>query len=149
MKIMLRGRRANADSMVVVLGGRGMPPPPPAELTPEQAQVWADTLSAVPPDWLLPGAFPVMVAYTRHVCRAARLATEIEGFRAEWVAEAGGLERLDLLHRMAERETRSAIACARSLRLTPASTVRPETAGRAVSNFRPGRQPWDKLGMKK
>ena len=92
-----------------------------------------------------PASFPLMMAYCRHVCRAQSLATEIESYRSEWLEAPGGLERLDRLLKMGERESRSALACARALRLTPASVVRRETAGRAMSNFLPGRQPWDKL----
>ena len=50
----------------------------------------------------------------------------------------GGLERLDRLLAIAERETRAITACARALRLTPQAQMHPRTAGRAVSNVPSG-----------
>jgi hypothetical protein len=140
---MKRGRPTTGDLMVLVHGGRRMPPPPPAELTPEQSKIWADALGGLPGDWLTPAAYPIMKDYCRHVCRAKFLESEIAAFQCEWLRAEGGVERLDKLLQMAERETRASVACARALRLTPASVVRAETAGRKVRNFHPGPVPWD------
>ena len=70
---MKRGRKTTGDFVVLSPWWQGDATSSPAELTPEQAQVWADTLSAVPPDWLLPGAFPdVGLLQTRSSCGASR-----------------------------------------------------------------------------
>ena len=140
---MKRGRKTIADVLVLLPGSRQMPPAPPATLTPEQQKVWADALGSLPGDWLLPAAFPLMADYTRHVCRAQSLEVEISAFKSEWLLADGGVDRLNKLLLMAEREGRAALTAARQLRLTPGSTVRPGTAGRRVNDFRPGVVPWE------
>jgi hypothetical protein len=72
------------------------------------------------------------------------LEMQIAQFEPEWTSVDGGLERLDRLLAVAERETRALTACARALRLTPQAQMHPRTAGRAVSNLPIGPQPWDR-----
>jgi hypothetical protein len=55
------------------------------------------------------------------VTRAGLLAQQIAKFKPDWLKEPGGLERLDKLLQMADRETKALSACARSLRLTQQS----------------------------
>jgi len=71
------------------------------------------------------------------------LEKQISQFELEWTMVDGGLERLDRLLAVAERETRAMTACARALRLTPQAQMHPRTAGRAVSNLPSGPRPWD------
>jgi hypothetical protein len=62
----------------------------------------------------------------------------ISSFRLEVLREdetGTVLPQLDKLFAMAERETRAATACARSLRLTPQSVMHPRTAGRPSHEF--------------
>jgi hypothetical protein len=59
------------------------------------------------------------------------------------VKAKGGLERLDRMLAMAERETRAALACARALRVTPQSQILPRTAGRLAIEDTGRRKPWD------
>ena len=139
------GRRSAADLATVVIdAGQRQPAPPPAELTDAQAQVWRDVVGSLPGNWLTRAAHPILVAYCRHVCRARLLERQIAEFEVEWVRAHGGLERLDKLLAMAERETRAATACARALRITPQSQMHPRTAGRAVENLPKGALPWDR-----
>jgi hypothetical protein len=89
-------------------------------------------------------AFPVLIEYTRHVCRARLLEAQIERFQIEWTKVEGGLDRFDRLLAMAERETRALTACARALRLTPHSVMHPRTAGRSMNDTPDHvRRPWD------
>ena len=88
------------------LGGK-IPPKPPVELTDAQAQVWRDVVGSMSADWLVRGAFPILTEYCRHVCRA-RLLERTFSFRNEWAGVPGGLERLDRLLAMADRETKAA-----------------------------------------
>ena len=135
-----RGRPSRAElalsDVPVVDVGRRMPPPPPAELTDAQAQVWRDAVSSMPANWLTRGSYPILIEYCRHVCRARLLEAEVAHFDREWIAAPGGIERLDRLLAMAEREGRAALQCARALRLTPQSRMEPKTAGRAVARCR-------------
>ena len=117
-----RGRKSAAElaltDIPVVDVSRRMPPSPPSELTEAQAQVWRD------------------------VCRSRLLEVQIAHFEQEWIAATGGLERLDRLLAMAEREGKAAIACARALRLTPQAQMHPKVAGRRLADLSPYPSPW-------
>ena len=79
-----RGRKSGAGLAVVVDVGRQMPAKPPAELTDAQAAVWRDVVGSMRSDWLVRGAFPVLIQYCRHVCRARLLEAQIAHFETEW-----------------------------------------------------------------
>jgi hypothetical protein len=140
-----RGRKSSVElSTVVVDAGRQMPSLPPDELTDAQAAVWRDVIGSLPGGWLTLAAHPILVAFCRHVCRARLLEQQIARLEREWMTADGGLERLDRLLAVAERETRAITACARALRLTPQAQMHPRSAGRAVSNMPSGPRPWDR-----
>jgi hypothetical protein len=138
-----RGRVSGAELSVVVDLSRRRPPPPPSELPPTQAETWRNVMGSVPSDYISRAAYPVVIELARHIDRGRMLEGLIASFRPEWVGEAGGVERLDKLLQVAEREGRAILACCRSLRLTPQS-VHPTTSARALANHGPvGRTPWD------
>jgi hypothetical protein len=120
-----------------------MPSSPPPELSDAQTKVWLDVVGSFPGDWFTRAASPILTAYCRHVCRARLLELQIAQFEPEWTRADGGLERLDRLLAVAERETRAMTACARALRLTPQTQMHARTAGRAVSNVPSGPLPWN------
>ena len=139
-----RGRKSSAAlSTVVIDAGRQMPALPPAELTDAQAVVWRDVIGSLPGGWLTQAAHPILVAFCRHVCRARMLERQIARLEPEWTRLDSGLERLDRLLAVAERETRAITACARALRLTPQAQMHPRSAGRAIGNVPCGPRPWD------
>ena len=84
------------------------------------------------PDRILPACVPSAIAGAAD-----------RRFEMEWTKVEGGLERLDRLFSMADRETRAITACARALRLTPQSQIDPAKAGRAINNILEGPRPWD------
>ena len=103
-----RGRKSSAElSTVVIDAGPRMPSSPPPELTDAQATVWRDVVVSLPDDWFTRAAYPILVAFCRHVCRAQVLEMQIAQFGLEWTRVEGGLERLDRLLAVAERETRA------------------------------------------
>lgn len=139
-----RGRKPSADLATIVIdAGHRSPSPAPSELTDAQADVWRDVVGSLPGNWLTRAAFPVLVSYCRHVCRARLLEMEIARFEVEWLKVDGGLPRLDRLLAAAERETRAITATARALRLTPQSQMHPRSAGRGIDALPKGRQPWE------
>jgi hypothetical protein len=141
---MKHGRKSRAElemtDTVIVDVSRRMPAAPPSELSDAQAQVWRDAVSSMPGNWLARGAHGILVEYTRHICRARLLEVQIAQFQQEWTT--GGLERLDKLLAMAEREGKAAIACARALRLTPQAQMHPRSAGRRLAEVSPYPSPW-------
>ena len=144
----IRGRPSAAElSTVVGMGFRRRKPAPPGELTDAQAAVWRDCIGSIS---IARGAYPILIEYCRRVCRSRLLEAQIVAFELEWAKVPGGLERFDRLLAMADRESRTCMALARSLRLTPQSQVQPRTAARMTADEpaldddgNPVKRPWD------
>lgn len=140
----IRGPKSAAELSVVVVDVNRRPPAkPPAELSDAQAQVWRDAAASMPGGWLARGAYPILVAYCRHTCRARLLEARAAEFQVEWIKAEGGLERLDKILAMAERETRALTACARALRLTPQAQMHARTAARRAESGYSNSQLWE------
>ncbi len=58
----------------------------------------------------------------------------VASFEVKWASSDEGLQRFDKLLSMRDRSTKTIIACARSLRLTPQAMVHPTTAARRMAN---------------
>ena len=73
------------------------------------------------------------------------LAGLVGSFKPEWASTDEGLQRLDRLLAMHDRSTKTIVACARSLQLTPQSMVHPTTAARRMADQLDlgGQKPWD------
>jgi hypothetical protein len=140
-----RGRKSSTEltkAPLTVLAERR--PSPPADLTEAEGLVWVDVVGCMPAGWLSKAQVPLLVAYCRHTARASLLAQQVSAFDPGWLKVDGGVQRLDKLLGMAERETRTVNACARSLRLTHQSQYGPRaaaTAGRKGGAPRP----WDPI----
>jgi hypothetical protein len=138
-----RGRPSPDDVTMIVDVSRRQPLSPPPELSDAQAALWRDVVGSHPGNHFTRASIPILVAYCRHTCRDRLLEMQIARFEVEWMDIEGGLERLNLLYAMSERETRAAIACGRSLRLTPSSQMQAKTVGRALANMpSSSKRPW-------
>ena len=137
-----RGPKSTDELTVVPVGDRTRRPPPPPELSPDQAAEWRAITATLPPDWIRREHFPLLAAYCRHTCRARLLSAELDRFQVDWLRTDEGPERFDRLAKSAERETRAMLACARSLRLTHQSRYTPATAGRNARTPQ-ARPPWE------
>jgi hypothetical protein len=123
------GRKSAAElSVVTSLDARR--PPPPDELTEEQKGEWRSATGAMPPGWFTRESFPVLAAYCRHVCRSRWLATKIDEHAERFLKVDGGVQLLDKMLAMAERESRAVLALARSMRLTQQARIDKLAAGR-------------------
>ena len=76
---------------------------------------------------------------------ARQLARKIAEFQPDWLDEPGGLERLDRLNAMLDREHRAVLALARSMRLTHQSQYAAQKASTLARQQPDGdaRKPWD------
>ena len=99
----------------------------------------------MPGRWLTRGAYPILIAYCRHTCRARLLQRQVDLFQESWLVEDGGLERYNALLAMCDRETRALLSCARALRLSPSSQMHARTAARMVNDV-PLLLPWTRGG---
>ena len=89
----------------------------------------------------------MLSSYCRHVARERALGKLIDQFQMDWCKKAGGSEKLDKLLSMAERETRSIMALARSMRLTHQSRYKAETAATRTRAMDPDwKPPWEYAG---
>ena len=85
-------------------------------------------VARMPADWFTREHYALLSSYCRHVCRERALSQLIDEFKMDWCKKHGGSERLDKLLSMAERETRTIMALARSMRLTHQSRLKAEAA---------------------
>jgi hypothetical protein len=140
-----RGRKSaeGLATAVVVDVSRRMPAPPPPELSDAQAAVWRDVVGSMPSNFCTRAAHPILIALCRHTCRSRLLEMQIAHFEVEWTRADGGLERLDRMLKMAERETAAMIRCSRALRISPQAIMHPRTMGRAIDALPSGPRPWD------
>jgi hypothetical protein len=67
---------------------------------------------------------------------------QVRAFDPAWLRMDDGLERFDRLSKLLDRETRAVLACARALRLTPQSRIRPDAAGSRAARRLPKQLPW-------
>ncbi|RWG20123.1 MAG: hypothetical protein EOQ55_12565 [Mesorhizobium sp.] len=138
-----RGRKSTAElSTVATLTQAPVAPDAPYDLGDEAASVWRGIVDALPSDFFPPESFDTLSSYCRHVVSARFLARELDRFSAEWLGVDGGIERLNKLLMMRERETRALIAAARALRLTNQSRWRPDQAGKVAGGYK-GPKPWE------
>jgi hypothetical protein len=104
-------------------------PPVPDDMPEAQATIWRAITNRLPHDWFRREHLEMLRAYCQHACIAQTLARQIEAFRPEWLAEDGGLERLDQLSRILDREHRLMLALARAMRLTHQAQYDPKVMG--------------------
>ena len=139
-----RGRRSAADLAVIGISLEGGRPEPPDGLPVAEAEVWTSTVSAMPARWFNQAHVPLLSAFCRHVVRANRLAKLVDAF--DRIEDDAGLQRLDKLLAMAERESRAVTACARAMRITHQAQSQPRGAGRATVKEVTGPRPWEFTG---
>jgi hypothetical protein len=95
--------------------------PPPATLTPAQAEVWRSVVSGLPGDWFSTEHTALLAQYCRHTARA----DAIEARLAELAVDDPDFGRLA---KLAVGETAKIAMLARSMRLTQQSRLKAETA---------------------
>ncbi len=137
------GRKSAASLASVPVPLATRRPPPPERLLEPEATIWREVVGAMPADWFTRESFPVLAAFCRHTARADMLASLLANFTPDWIKVEGGLQRLDKLLAMAARETTTATACARALRLTQQARIQPRGAGRAMARNPGESRPWD------
>jgi hypothetical protein len=75
---MQRGRKSSdslSTSVVSIVPGER--PPPPEDLTDEQAAIWQSTLARMPADWATPEIWPLLKQLCRHESVSAMLGREL------------------------------------------------------------------------
>jgi hypothetical protein len=135
--------RRSAASLAIVTPIINRRPPPPDDLTEPQAVEWRRIVARMPGDWFPAETWPILAALCRHIVQARMLADLVNQFRPAWAAEEGGLERLDRLLKMLDREHHAICRMSTKLRLTNQSRYDAQKALTATRNARPENPPWE------
>ena len=124
-----RGPKSSA-ALAVVSSVSEYRPPPPKELTAEQAEEWQAIVVRLPNGWFARETHGLLVAYLRHWSTCRFLSKQIDAFNPAWIAEDGGFERYSSWLALRCRETKAMADLATKLRLTNQSRYMPSTAAR-------------------
>jgi hypothetical protein len=141
-----RGGRKSAASLSVVNVLGNERPAPPDDLTESEAKEWREIAGRMPPDWFTRENFPLLAEYCRHIVRARDLAGDIAKFKrfpAEVRLTTDGIQRYDMLLRMADRERAAMVNLATKMRLTQQSRYRADKAASAADRGKTVRKPWE------
>jgi hypothetical protein len=122
-KLGIRGRKSMTELAIgpVVINR----PEPPYNLTDAEADVWRQIVNAMPADHFAPSHFPLLVQLCRHVVSSDRVKLLIEQLCGRKQIDC---DRLQSLLAMQTSESSSIVRLMRSLRLTPQSISRAESA---------------------
>jgi hypothetical protein len=141
-----RGRKSAASlSVVSVLGNER--PAPPDDLTEDEASEWRAIAGRMPADWFTRENHPLLAEYCRHIVRARDLAGDLAKFKrfpAEVRLTTDGVQRYDMLLRMADRERAALVNLATKMRLTQQSRYRADKSATMVKPQRAALKPWEK-----
>jgi hypothetical protein len=141
-----RGRNSAAAKAAPVLinGGLGQRPEPPAEFNECQAEIWREIVASEDPNFFATAVLRSLLAdFCRHREAIAKVNEMVDGFDHEWLRQNDGLARYKTLLIIREAETRASISLATKLRLTNQSRLTPDNAGSAARKASQKLKPWE------
>jgi hypothetical protein len=133
--------RKSAASLSVVSSIMDHRPPPPDELTEEQAVEWRAVVGTMPADWFTRETFGLLATYCRHVVTSRLLSQEIDAFDQEWLHTPEGIIAYDKLTKMRDREGRAMSSLATRMRLSQAQRYRVEKRVKTTELTKPWHKP--------
>lgn len=110
-------------------------------LADEQAEVWRAVIDSLPADWIGAEALPLLSAYCRTTVALRRLGQLIH--QHEFSDGPMDLAAYSVLLKNHAQQAQILKTLGTSLRLTPQSRYRAETAARTIDGKRPGPRPWE------
>ena len=116
----------------------------PADLTPDQAEVWASVVVTKPSDWFDAGSVPILAAYCRAVVESRKVAALVESMTADMLLLDDGLKRYKDLRRLQAELAGEVNTLARAMRLTQQAKYRADAASVAASKAK-GERPWHRV----
>jgi hypothetical protein len=139
-----RGRKSTAelttakpDAEVLSVVRR---PDAPLDLTPEEAEVWAETVDAMPADWFPRETWPLLRQFCRHTITARRVSQLIDAASSREAVDV--IELRDLMA-MQAKETAALKALSASMRLSQQASYSARGAGGEKSRRTPVKRPWE------
>jgi hypothetical protein len=138
-----RGRKTLAD-LSVVEGSFGKRPEPPADLSPDQADIWRATVASEAAGFFSTEAVRALLSdYCRHRDASNKVAVVINDYDTLKLMNDDDAKHYDRLLKLRERETRSSASLATKMRLTNQARYTPQAAGTAARNAAKGVRPWE------
>ena len=96
----------------------------------DAAAIWQRVVVALPSGWIKPEHLDMLAAYCLHAAAARRFQLALAGLEVD-TSCPDSVMAANRLSGMAERESRAALAMARSMRITHQAQTRPEDAARS------------------
>lgn len=119
-------------------------PPPPGDMPEPQSVVWRAVVATEDRQHFRTRALQLLLTdFCRHVVTAERLTALADAFEDEWLKADGGLERLERILKMRDREARGAADKATKLRLTNQARYTPHAAAAAAASTSTYDPPWE------
>ncbi len=126
-----RGRKSGAEIATAppadLQAAREHPPAPEGMTTPERL-IWNRVSGAMPAGWFKREHIDLLRAFCQHAARSDRFNQMASAIDPQEIGERIELTDLDRISKMAERESRAALALARTMRITHQAQIRPESA---------------------
>lgn len=140
-----RGRKT-AESLSAVTIIPGQRPPPPPELTKEQAEAWKAIVAQKPVEWFDTAAQFLLIELCRHTAICGIVSQQLDSFPVDQISTEEGCDRYDKLGRMLDRHSKAVAMLATKLRLAPQSRYEPSVARSRHNNATAGSgaaRPWE------
>lgn len=141
-----RGRKS-AESLSAVTIIPGQRPPPPPELTKEQAAAWKAVVGRMPVEWFDAPAQILLTEFCRHSAICGIISQQIDSYPVDQITTEEGCDRYDKLGRMLDRHSKAVAMLATKLRIAPQSRYEAKVAGTASKNSAAGAsgaaRPWE------
>jgi hypothetical protein len=144
-----RGRPSPGDlagkATKVVAGGFGIRAEPPADMAPEQAEIWRQIVASEPVEFFSTAATKGLLRdYCRHRTTADKVSAIIEMFQADWLKAKDGVRRYSDLCKLRDGEVRAASNLAMRLRMTNQARWSPQSSGTITRNeAKLDKKPWE------
>jgi len=142
---MQRGKKSEAELAVapVEIDQARQRPAPPEGFGNRESAIWRRIVAAMPGGWFSPEHRELLARYCEHQIRAERFSAVATRLAMRDDLTRDDIEDIDRACKLAERESRAALALARSMRITHQSQLRAETAARRVADRPTGPAPWE------
>lgn len=114
---------------------------PPADLSTEEAAVWARVVATKPGDWFDAGSIPLLAQYCRATVQAEMVAEQVRQCGAALLTDPDQLGTYKDLRKIQAALTAEIVGLARSMRLSQQARYRADKADTA-SRRGAGRKPW-------
>jgi hypothetical protein len=135
-----RGRKGSAELEVASAIAVVRRPNPVLDLTPEESDVWVQTVEAMPADWFRAETFPLLAQFCRHTVSARRVSQLIDAAMSREEVSVGELKELLTMQR---GETAALKAMASAMRLSQQSSYSDKGAAGRKAERAPIKRPWE------